>query len=60
MHNIVLGIVAVVGVAITVFMCARIVRGVRRGASRDVVIGYFAMMLIAALAVVLLLRLIGS
>jgi len=55
-HNAVLAIVAAIGIAITLMMCVRIVRGVRRKAPNEMIIGYFAVMLIAALASVLVMR----
>lgn len=58
MHNALLGIIATLGVIITVFMLVRIIRSVRANAPRDQVLGYFAVMIASALVSVLLMRML--
>lgn len=49
-------VVAIVGVTITIFSAVRIWRGSRRGAPRDQLVGYMALMVAAAAVTMLLLR----
>lgn len=49
--------VAVLGVAATVGACIRVVQMQRRGAPREVVLGWFAVMLAVATVSLLVLRL---
>lgn len=49
-------LVGVVGVSITLFAAVRMWRAARRGAPRELVIGYLALMLVASAVSLLLLR----
>lgn len=48
--------VASVGVGVTVFAAWRVDRGIRRGAPRQLLLGYLALMVIASVVSVLLMR----
>lgn len=50
------GLVGVVGVAFTIFACVRLIVALRRGAPRELVTGWMAMMVIGAVIVLALLR----
>lgn len=51
-------LVAVLGVGTTVFAAARMWRATRRGAPRELVLGYLALMLVASIVSVAILRLL--
>ncbi|MBC7459744.1 MAG: hypothetical protein H7287_00125 [Thermoleophilia bacterium] len=51
-------VVAALGVAATIFAAARMWRASRRGASRELVLGYLGLMLAASIVSVLILKLL--
>ena len=52
-----IGVLAAIGAVITAFACARVLLALRRGQPREVVIGWFGVMLAAPIIVLLVDRL---